>query len=96
MDRQNRRFARQITMIESRMPRLGGTLGALSLPHRIWLRVPVALLLILGGLVGFLPVVGFWMLPLGVLLLAIDLPRLRPAVGAAFVRARASWRRWRR
>jgi hypothetical protein len=32
------------------------------------------------GLVGFLPVVGFWMLPLGVVLIALDIPPLRRRV----------------
>jgi hypothetical protein len=35
------------------------------------------LLLILGGLLFFLPILGIWMLPLGLLLLAEDLPVLR-------------------
>jgi hypothetical protein len=35
------------------------------------------LLLILGGLLSFLPILGIWMLPLGLLLLAEDLPVLR-------------------
>lgn len=30
------------------------------------------ILLILGGVLGFLPVVGFWMIPLGLLVLAPD------------------------
>ena len=33
--------------------------------------------LILGGLLGFLPVVGFWMFPLGVIVLSHDLPAVR-------------------
>lgn len=37
-------------------------------------RIPVGMALILGGLVGFLPLVGFWMLPLGLAILAIDIP----------------------
>lgn len=41
------------------------------------IRVPLALLLIGGGFLGFLPVLGFWMIPLGLLLLALDLPVLR-------------------
>ena len=32
----------------------------------------VGILLILGGMVGFLPVLGFWMIPLGLLVLAPD------------------------
>ena len=33
--------------------------------------------LVVGGAVGFLPVVGFWMLPLGLLVLSQDVPRVR-------------------
>lgn len=41
------------------------------------LRIVIGILLILGGTVGFLPVVGFWMLPLGVLVLSVDLHPVR-------------------
>jgi hypothetical protein len=44
---------------------------------RMW-RIPTASLLLLGGVFGFLPILGFWMLPLGLVLLAVDLPRLQP------------------
>ena len=38
----------------------------------------VAIFLIIGGILGIvLPVLGFWMVPLGLALLAIDLPFLR-------------------
>lgn len=30
-----------------------------------------------GGLLGFLPVLGFWMLPLGLAVLSVDLPPVR-------------------
>jgi len=30
-----------------------------------------------GGVLGFLPVVGFWMLPLGLVVLSLDSPRVR-------------------
>jgi hypothetical protein len=33
--------------------------------------------LIVGGLLGFLPILGFWMLPLGVLVLSIDIAAVR-------------------
>jgi hypothetical protein len=33
-----------------------------------------------GGVVGFLPVLGFWMLPLGVVLIALDIPPFRRRV----------------
>ncbi len=41
------------------------------------LRWTAGILLIAGGLLGFLPVLGFWMIPLGVLVLASGVPRVR-------------------
>jgi len=39
--------------------------------------VPLAVALVVGGLASFLPVLGICMLPLGLALLAIDMPFLR-------------------
>lgn len=41
------------------------------------LRSLAGLLCVAGGLLGFLPVLGFWMLPLGLALIALDVPPLR-------------------
>ena len=41
-------------------------------------RIPLGIALIAGGIIGFLPVLGFWMVPLGLVLLAQDVPFLRP------------------
>ncbi len=42
------------------------------------LRLVLGLLLILGGVFGFLPVLGYWMIPLGVMVAALDIkPLLR-------------------
>lgn len=41
------------------------------------LRRSVGAALIVGGLLGFLPVLGFWMLPLGLLVLSDDIPWVR-------------------
>lgn len=91
----DRRFTRQIAAFERALPRAGGALRSLVAPGRMWLRLPLALVFILGGFLGFLPVLGFWMLPLGLILLAVDVPRLRPAVGGLLVRGRAWWRQRR-
>ncbi len=57
--------------------------SSLRQPRAVWLRIPIALLFIGGGFLGFLPILGFWMLPVGVLLLAHDVPViLRPALRA--------------
>jgi hypothetical protein len=53
------------------------------------LRWTAGLLLIGGGCLGFLPVLGFWMIPLGVLLLAGGSPRVREAAKAVIRRLRA-------
>ncbi len=43
------------------------------LPRSKALRIAFGVLLILAGFVGFLPVLGFWMIPLGILVLSFDL-----------------------
>ena len=47
------------------------------LPKTRFIRTLVGLLLIIGGLLGFLPVVGFWMIPLGIIILSVDWPFVR-------------------
>ena len=37
-------------------------------PDARWLRIPVGAFFVVGGLASFLPVLGIWMLPLGLLL----------------------------
>jgi len=46
-------------------------------PSSILVRIPLAILLIIGGIFSFLPVLGLWMLPLGLLLFAQDVPFLQ-------------------
>jgi hypothetical protein len=47
------------------------------LPQSRPTRIGIGILLVAGGLVGFLPVLGFWMIPLGLLVLSVDLPIVR-------------------
>jgi hypothetical protein len=49
----------------------------LNLPQSQIARIVIGLLLILAGFLGFLPVLGFWMIPLGLLVLSVDLPFVR-------------------
>ncbi|MCO5163669.1 MAG: hypothetical protein M9939_21290 [Mesorhizobium sp.] len=49
----------------------------IALPRARPLRVGLGLGLVLMGSVGFLPVVGFWMIPLGLFVLAHDSPAVR-------------------
>ena len=46
-------------------------------PSSRYVRIPLAILLIVGGIFSFLPVLGLWMLPLGLLLFAQDVPILQ-------------------
>ena len=46
-------------------------------PSSQLVRIPLAILLIVGGCCAFLPVLGLWMLPLGLLLFAQDVPFLQ-------------------
>jgi hypothetical protein len=46
-------------------------------PEGRWLRRPLSVALICGGILGFLPVLGFWMVPVGALLLGEDVPPVR-------------------
>ena len=43
-------------------------------------RLVLGLLLILGGVLGFLPVLGFWMIPLGIAVAALDIRPLWQAL----------------
>jgi len=46
--------------------------GKERLPRGI--RSLVGVLLMIGGVFGFLPVLGFWMFPLGLAFIALDIP----------------------
>ena len=88
MTKQERRLHRQFDALAASIPGSRRALNRLLAPGRWPVRLPVVILLILGGVFSFLPVLGLWMLPLGLMLLAIDVPFLRPAITTASVRTR--------
>ena len=94
MTRRERRFHRQFEALERLVPGLRRPMSHLRRDSWFPVRFPAALLLILGGVFSFLPVLGFWMLPLGLLLLAIDLPVLRSPISAVIIRSRRTGKRW--
>ena len=67
--------------LEQLINRLPGSLQAsvrwLRRPGLRWVRIPVGALLVVGSFLSILPLFGLWMLPLGLVLLAEDLPLLR-------------------
>ena len=92
-DRLNRLFDR----LERRVPGLAaGWLARVRRPEARWVRIPLGILLVLGGIFSFLPVLGIWMLPLGLLLLALDLIFLQGPVNTAVLRGSRWWTRWQR
>lgn len=73
---------RYFDWIEQHLPGwLGRFLHWLRQPSMLIARIFVCLLLVIGGVLSFLPILGFWMLPLGLIIIAQDLPFLqRPLV----------------
>ena len=60
-----------------------------TMPQSRPLRILIGVLLVLFGCLGFLPVLGFWMIPLGVLVLSYEFAGIR-----RFRRRTAVW--WHR
>ncbi|TNE63135.1 MAG: hypothetical protein EP335_10265 [Alphaproteobacteria bacterium] len=58
-------------------------------------RIVVGSLLVVGGLLGFLPVLGFWMIPLGLIILSHDFPAVRRFRRNMEVRLGRWWQRFR-
>jgi len=66
-------------------------------PNSRWLRLPLGVLFIVGGLLWFLPVLGIELLPIGLLLVSEDVPFLRKPVANATLWLLHKWvglRRW--
>lgn len=60
-------------------------------PSSRWVRLPLGLLLVLGGIFSILPVLGIWMLPLGLLLIAQDVPFLQKPLANALGWIERKW-----
>ena len=65
-------------------------------PSASWVRVPLGILLVIGGCLSILPFLGLWMLPLGLLLLALDFALLRRPTARMLIMGERVWRRIRR
>ncbi len=83
---------RHFEWIADRLPSKGARFVRwLRQPSSRWVRIPLALLLVLGGIFSFLPILGLWMLPLGLLLIAQDLPFLQKPLADALGWAERKW-----
>jgi hypothetical protein len=77
---ENDQRERRIELLIQRLPsRIQRWVRWLRHPSRRWARVSAGLLLIVGGLLSLLPLLGLWMLPVGLLLISEDVPFLRHA-----------------
>lgn len=69
---------RHFAWLESKLPPgLARFSSWVRQPSSRWVRIPLGILLIIGGIFSFLPVLGLWMLPLGLMLIAQDIPFLQ-------------------
>ena len=50
---------------------------SMALPASRLARMAIGAVLVLGGFLGFLPILGFWMVPLGLIILSVDIPVVR-------------------
>lgn len=85
------------TYIQQKIDRLphwlGNPIGRLRQNARLWVRLLASVLLILGGLLWFLPVLGLWMLPLGLILLITEFPLLKRWLVHVAMRVERWWDR---
>lgn len=96
MDKERSRLERLFLRIETRFPRFAMVIYVLRQPWAMLIRIPLGILLVIGGILSFLPILGIWMLPLGLLLLAIDLPVLQRPMNGLILRGERQFKNWRR
>ena len=77
MTKNSARLDRVYDKLARRFPRIGGFLHWVRRPSSRLVRIPLGILLILGGIFSILPVLGIWMLPLGLIVLSHDFPKIR-------------------
>jgi hypothetical protein len=65
-------------------------------PERFFVRLLVSFALIAGGALSFLPVLGLWMLPLGLIIVSQDLVFLQRPLVRTFHWIERKWHVWRR
>ena len=69
---------RELDRLGQRLPpRFARFMRWVRRPSARWVRWPLGLALMMGGVLAILPVFGLWMIPLGLLVLSFDLPQVR-------------------
>jgi len=75
---------------------MGAAIRWMRRPRARLVRLPLGILCIIGSFFWFLPVLGLWFLPLGLLLIAQDVPFLRRPVGRMTLYLLDRWKQLRR
>jgi hypothetical protein len=84
---------RYFDWIEQHLPNwLARFLHWLRQPQMLLARIVVSFLLIVGGVFSFLPILGIWMLPLGLFIIAEDLPFLQLPLVRCFQWIERKWK----
>jgi hypothetical protein len=91
--REQKKFDRLLERLQAKLPsRLARVMSWLLGPSGMFVRLPLGVLCIVGGIFSFLPLLGIWMLPLGILLIAVDVPPVRRRVVQVWPKIEARWR----
>jgi hypothetical protein len=79
--------------LEQEVPEsMARVIRSLRHPDSRWIRIPVAVFFILGGLIApLVPILGVWMIPLGLLLIAYEAPFLRRPVAYLTIWCAEKW-----
>lgn len=76
-------------------PKLARLVHWLRGPQARWVRIPAALICFAFAFFWFMPVIGLEWAPVGLLLIAIDLPFLQRPVGLFILWLLEQWHRWK-
>lgn len=75
----------ELLLFEQKLPRpFARLIDWVRRPTSRLVRLPMGGLLVIGGVFGFLPILGFWMLPLGLIMIARDVPAIEPPLARLF------------
>lgn len=87
MKKAEARLKRLIDRVVRKLPWTRGFVSWIVEPSRHFVRLPLAVILLLGSLLSFLPGFGIWMLPAGLVLLSLDVKELRAPTTNWLIRA---------
>lgn len=87
---------RALDILQEQMPdRVCRAIRWLRNPQARMVRLPLGILFVLASFFWFLPVVGIELLPLGLMLIALDVPRLQGPVAKAALWLERQWLRFK-